>query len=51
MEFIVIEVPTTLTTSGQQSHYFGPSPSFNIDTASIQTVNSYIRTRQKSICK
>ena len=47
----IIGAPTTLTTSGQQSHHFGPSSSTKNDTASIQSVITALRMRQKSICK
>ena len=47
----MIGAPTTLTTSGQHSHYFGPSYSINNYTASLQPVISDIHTIKKSICK
>ena len=43
--------PTTLTTSGQQSHHFCPSSSINNDAATIQPVIANLRMRQKSICE
>ena len=47
----MIGYPTTLNTSGQRYHHFGPSSSFNNDTASLQSFISALRTRQKSICE
>ena len=43
--------PTTLTTSGQRSHNFGPSYSSNNDAATLQPVIVALRMRQKSICE
>ena len=47
----MIEAPTTLTTSGQRSHYFSPSSSINKYAENIQPVIAALRTRQKSICE
>ena len=45
----MIVAPTTLTTSGQRSHNFGPLSSINNDAKSLQTVIKDLRMRQKSI--
>ena len=47
----MIGAPTTLTTSGHRSHYFGPSSSSNNDAENIQPVIAALRMRQKSICE
>ena len=47
----MIWAPTTLTTSGQRSHNFGPSSSINNDTASTQPVIEALCMIHKSICK
>ena len=41
--------PTTLNTSGQHSHHFGPSYSTNNDTAYLQPVIAPLRMKYKSI--
>ena len=46
-----IEAPTTLTTSGQNSHHFGPSSSTNNNTSTIQPVIAALHMRQKIICE
>ena len=45
----MVRAPTTLTTSGQISHHFGPSSSTNNDTATLLTVIAALFMRQKSI--
>ena len=40
-----IGAPTTLITSGQRSHHFGPSPDINNDTATLYPVIVYLRKR------
>ena len=47
----MIGAPTTLTTSGQRSHNFGPSYSINNYAATLQPVIAYLRMRQKIICE
>ena len=47
----MIGAPTTLTNSGHSSHHFGPSSSSNNDAATIQSVISALRMRQKIICE
>ena len=47
----MIGSPTTLTTSGQRSHYFIPSYSINNDAETLQPVITDLRTRQNSICE
>ena len=47
----IIGDPTTLTTSGQSSHHFGPSSSSNNDAATLQPVIADLRMRQKIICE
>ena len=47
----IIGAPTTFATSGRISHHFSTSYSINNDTASLQTVISYLCMRQKSICE
>ena len=47
----MIGAPTTLTTSGQLSHYFSPSSSTNNYAATLQPVIISLRTRHKSICE
>ena len=42
---------TTLTTSVQQSHHFGPLSSTNNDTASIQPFISSLLMRHNAICE
>ena len=42
---------TTLNTSVQSSHHFGPSYSINNDTAYLQKFIADIRMIHKSICK
>ena len=39
----MIGAPTTLTTSGQHSHYFGPSSSSNNDAATLHPVIADLR--------
>ena len=45
----IIVPPTTLTTSYQLSHHFGPSSSNNIDKETLQAVISYLCVQQKNI--
>ena len=45
----MIGSPTTLTTSGNISHCFGPSYSTNNDTVTLKPVISSIRVQHKSI--
>ena len=47
----MIGYPTTLTTSGQRFHHFGPSSSRNNDTATLQLVIADLRMREKIICE
>ena len=48
----IIGAPTTLlNTSGQRSHYFGPSYSINNDAATLQQFIEALCMRQKSICE
>ena len=47
----MIGAPTTLTTSGQCSHNFGPSSAINNDISFLHPVIVNLRTTQKSICK
>ena len=47
----IIGSPTTLTTSGHRSHYFGPSSSSNNDAENIQPVIAALLMRQKIICE
>ena len=46
-----IEAPTTLTTSGNISHHFGPSSFIKNYAATLQPFNADIRMRQKIICE
>ena len=46
----IIGDPTTLTTSGHLSHYFGVSSSDNNDTENIQIFISDLCMRQNIIC-
>ena len=47
----IIGPPTTLGTSGQRYHTFGPWYSTNNDTETIWTVIVDLRMRQKRICE
>ena len=46
----IIVAPTTLTTSCQLSHHFGPSYSIKNYTLSLQKLIASLHMRQKSIC-
>ena len=47
----MIGSPTTLTTSGQRSYYFGPQSSINNDKLYIQESIASIPMIQKSVCE
>ena len=47
----MIGSPTTLTTSGQRSHHFGPLYSSNYYAETIQPVSAALRIRHKSMCE
>ena len=47
----MLGAPTTLTTSGQRSHHFGPSYSRNNDAATFQPVIAALRMILKIICE
>ena len=47
----IIESPTTLTTSGQRFHHFGPSYSSNNHAETLLPVIAALLMRQKSICE
>ena len=46
----MIGVRTTLTTSGQRSHHFGPSSYTNNDAETLQTVIAALLMRKSTIC-
>ena len=47
----MIGAPTTLITSGNCSHHFGPSSSSNNDATNLHPVIAALHMRQKRICK
>ena len=47
----MIAAPTTLTTSGQHYHHFGPTSSRNNDAETLQPFIAALHMRQKIICE